>query len=267
MQSITMMDFYNACKLGNVQTVNEFLADRSFDPNGGEYNAINIASGNGQVEVLKILLGDGRIDPSQNDDEAMYNACSWGHLNIVKLLVEDGRSKPNSKMFVHSCECQHLDVVEYLIDHPNVDPGYDNNEAIRSACVRGDYTIAKFLLQNPRVNPSDGDNAPIKCAVMGSGEIVRLLLKDSRVDPTVNENQPLRVALFWCNLDSIYALLEDPRIWSSPRVQIEIHTLEAVARSYDMEMLEKLFRYGGERLLAHLPILREKYPNEMATFG
>jgi hypothetical protein len=53
----------------------------------------------------------------------------------------------------------------------------------------------KFLLQDPRINPSAAGNYSIKTAAEnGHVKVIRELLKDTRVDAAVDNNYPIRKA-------------------------------------------------------------------------
>ena len=72
----------------------------------------------------------------------------------------------------------HIQVVERLLQDPRVDPSAGNNYAIRMASHRDHIHVVERLLQDPRVDPSAGDN---QAYCHANPEIANLLTKDIRV--------------------------------------------------------------------------------------
>lgn len=255
------MDFTTACLDGNLGRVKEFLADGTFDPVSAESDAVECAVMSGCLDVVRVLLEDGRVDPSGGgENAALMEACVNGDLGMVQLLMGDTRVTPNSDMLVVSCSCGHLDVVKCLINHPNVDPGYSNNLAMVSACENAQGEIMQFLMKYR----DDVNEKCMEIASFGSIDSLRHLLQDGRLCPTANNNKALRVALEWLNYSAINLLLDDQRVWNSPRVPVDLYVLENVAATGDIELMDKLLMYGGE---IHLPTLLERFPREMEYFA
>ncbi|KAJ3024240.1 UNVERIFIED_CONTAM: hypothetical protein HDU68_008268 [Siphonaria sp. JEL0065] len=65
-----------------------------------------------------------------------------------------------------------------------------NNRAIRWMCRSGYLEVVKYLLQDPRVDPTD-DCLP-NAAEFGRYNIVAYLMKDSRVDPSAGHKYSIR---------------------------------------------------------------------------
>jgi hypothetical protein len=58
-----------------------------------------------------------------------------------------------------------------------VDPSARNNLPLRRACMKGYNIIVRLLLNDTRVNPSDGDNESLVNAVKANNtKIVRMLM-------------------------------------------------------------------------------------------
>ena len=91
----------------------------------------------------------------------------------------------------------------------------------------GNFEIAQFLLQDPRVNPSDDalvdalyevSYAPFKetCTSGNYLKILDLLLQDPRIDPTFDDNVVIKKAVNSGNFEIVERLLQDPRVF--PRI-------------------------------------------------
>ena len=54
---------------------------------------------------------------------------------------------------------KHPDVIEALIQYPTFDPSYKHNQLIRWASSNGHINLVRKLMEDPRVDPSDLNNA------------------------------------------------------------------------------------------------------------
>jgi hypothetical protein len=94
-----------------------------------------------------------------------------------------------------ACENGWINIVNYLLECPRVNPGVVDNICIRSAALSGHLDVVKKLLADPRVNPAAYNNHAIQCAVLGDNiEIVKLLIADPRVNPAANDNYAYKKA-------------------------------------------------------------------------
>jgi hypothetical protein len=67
------------------------------------------------------------------------------------------------------------------LDDPRVDPGESNNLPIRSATRNKKHSIVELLLQNQRVDPTANENEALKTAIENNDlRMVQLLLSDDR---------------------------------------------------------------------------------------
>jgi ankyrin repeat protein len=104
------------------------------------------------------------------------------------------------------------------------DPSQKNNKAIRWACLTGNVHVVKYLLRDPRVDPSADLNFGLRMASekgmvsstylnnQGYLEIVKLLLKHPLVDPTSHDNLIFTWAVERGHLEIVQELLQDKRI-------------------------------------------------------
>lgn len=122
--------------------------------------------------------------------------------------------------FIKAIEKGDIQTVEKLL--PQVDPSANNNLAIQKACgysgTRGaaehfHILIVKWLLADPRVNPSDNDNEAIQIAIrQDNKKVVELLLANSRIDLSSDGNWIIKWASEKGYLGIVKMLLADPRV-------------------------------------------------------
>jgi hypothetical protein len=113
--------FIEACQLGNIEKVNDYLEKRlqTYDQLPISY-ALYIASKHGQISIVDRLLHDEREDLCING--ILLYTIAENYVEIVDLLLKD----------------------------PRIDPSAFNNQAIRLAKSRGMIEMVNCLLQDPR---------------------------------------------------------------------------------------------------------------------
>lgn len=90
-------NFQEACRNGNIKAVNDILNNPAFSKEelnkANEYNITPFGSAvlNNQYDIVKILLNDERLTtlngPLRHGRTPLYLACECSHLDIVKLLM------------------------------------------------------------------------------------------------------------------------------------------------------------------------------------
>jgi hypothetical protein len=88
--------------------------------------------------------------------EDLYLESKQGLLEKVTLLLQN-RNIPPFKLlnaFLSATINGHLAVVERLLQDPRVDPSAGNNGAIQNASANGHLEVVERLLQDPRVDPN-----------------------------------------------------------------------------------------------------------------
>jgi len=112
-------------------------------------------------------------------------ACTYNKEPIVKYILENYITSKDINyysLFSNACYEQSLDVMEYLINHKNVDVTYASCEMFRYACEHGKYNTAEFLIHHPKIDPTILDNYALRYAYLNyNPDIIDLLLKDIRV--------------------------------------------------------------------------------------
>jgi hypothetical protein len=102
--------------------------------------------------VLKKFLRFPDVNPSARDNTILRNAVKMGEKNIVELLLSDHR---------------------FQLDE------FTNCEILCEACTKKDPSIAKILLNHPKINPTTFDI--FSAAILGGNTtIFKLLIKDVR---------------------------------------------------------------------------------------
>jgi hypothetical protein len=224
-------DFFDAIKDRNTEMVRLLLLDPNFNPAENDNKALREASETGNTDVVELLLaykGNYIIYPEANNNEAIREASKNGHTEVVRLLLEyDGKyyktdpylTQSDNKL-IRSASKRGLDQYEahrFLDYHRKshgyylIDPGANNNEAIREASKNGHTKVVELLLKDRRVNPNEALRDASK---NGHIKVVKLLLKDRRVNPTVNNNEALREANKNGHTRVVQLLLKDDRVLS-----------------------------------------------------
>lgn len=110
--------------------------------------------------------------------------------------------------------CKNNDNIEKIIDLlKTIDLSINDNTPIQIACDTGHIEAVKYLLQDPRVDPSAMDcYALILAAARGHSEIVSLLLQDERIDPSIHENEALRRTVIFGHTETVNVLMEHYKV-------------------------------------------------------
>jgi ankyrin repeat protein len=104
-----------------------------------------------------------------------------------------------------------FELIEFLLNYSVVDSTVD--AALQLASYNGWFEAVKLLLQDPRTDPTDEDNYPIRVASQfGRLQVVKLLLQDPRVDPAASNNYSIRFASYNGHLEVVKLLLQDQRV-------------------------------------------------------
>lgn len=102
-------------------------------------------------------------------------------VNLFKHYLENKDVNLNN-LFVNACSHGHYKIAKLLLEDPNVDPSEYNNQAIQEACKNGFLKIVNLLLSDPRVDPSDSNNSALELACKHNNlHIIDTLLEDQRV--------------------------------------------------------------------------------------
>lgn len=239
---------------GHLEVVKLLLEDPRVDPTDQENYAIVAASAMGHWKVVQLLLSDPRVDPTDQVEGAMREATVNGHVKVVELLLDDGRSDPNNFMVYLASRQGHDKVVELLLADTRVEIGnLVINLALDSACANGYLKVVKRLLNDARIDPSQGRQRAI-CAASEEGhdKVVRLLLKHPKVDPGANQSDALFKASKKGHWKVVELLLKDPRV--DPRASDYAAFREAMGQGHlkVVELFLKDCRVNNDQRLLKL---------------
>lgn len=105
-----------------------------------------------------------------NDKETLRMLCDF-------LGKNNERNVDFNRLLYHVCEFGKLNTLKFMLKLCNIDPGANENYAIRVASNYGQLEVVKLLLQCVEVNPSAYYHDAIMLAICGGHfEIVKILL-------------------------------------------------------------------------------------------
>ncbi|KAI8914452.1 hypothetical protein EDD86DRAFT_199375 [Gorgonomyces haynaldii] len=124
------------------------------------------------------------IDPFFTHLKAVWWTAERGDVPLVDLLLS---IPPGDKLVNYALqqavEHNQIQLVQWLLDHTEADPAFQDNISIVRAAKKGYSEIVNILLADERVNPGAQENAAFEHAtVQGHIDIISRLLQDPRVD-------------------------------------------------------------------------------------
>ncbi len=136
--------------------------------------------------------------------------------------------------FIFACSLGYYQIVDLLLTHPQVDPHYGSDVAIKNAVINGDYQLLKRLVKGKHV---DQNSFPAVMLAIKNGHyyILKLLLKDKRIDPSTNDNIAIINSVAYSQYNMVKLLLKDPRV--DPSAQNNKAICKAARRSYQIAKL------------------------------
>jgi len=172
----------------------------------------------------------------------LWRACSDGDFAFVVSLLEGNNGRPlnlnwsdpdhDRTAFYRACSHGYLDIVQYLMKNPNIDPvkaQIQGATPFNIACQQGHAGVVKTLMNDPRIDVNSRDTRTrtpfFMAAKNGHVEVMKLLLQDERVDPNAvghDNTTPFKMACLNGHYLAVELLLDDPRI--DPN-QPDVHNL------------------------------------------
>lgn len=153
----------------------QFLIERGADPTVNEYEAVRMAVQSREQTVGQYLLSlPGILVPVldyylNNDRHDLNEVIRYGMGPAYTGNVND--------IFIWAAEIGSIELVNLELRNA-VDPGYNNNTAIRAAAKNGHLDIVQLLAPNPKVDVTVDNNAPFRFAVeQGYSDIVLYLFR------------------------------------------------------------------------------------------
>ena len=123
----------------------------------------------------------------------MKKVASKGYHQVLILLVDLGVIYVPDDMYPfemtqilqRSSQQGHFEIVQRLLQKDlasKVIPSANKNHALRMASRKGKFKVVQLLLNNDRVDPTDGSNDAVRLATQnGHDDVVNLLMTDPRV--------------------------------------------------------------------------------------
>ena len=211
---------YYAARHGQAEALHILLRDGRFDPTVKGGRAIVTASKHGHAEAVRVLLADPRVDPAVDENDAIRLAVIEKHAEVVRILLADPRVDPSdvdNEAISVAVTDRSMEIVQMLLADPRVDPNYRSSEVFFHTETPRDEQMLRMFLAHPRIKLW----TEILDAMVGEHTpdigIVRMLLQDGRLDPTEGDNTILYDAVQYNHADVVRALLEDGR--TDPRAQ------------------------------------------------
>lgn len=126
---------------------------------------------------------------------------------------DDGRyDKSDFDALVWACEHGNIRVVRFLLQNPRLRPSDDHNIALNMACHKNHCNIIKLLLQDPRVNVEGMPHVIDGLLRDGRLDALKILVNDPRYDPSAHKNHLIRELAKYGHLNLIKFVLKDPRV-------------------------------------------------------
>lgn len=153
-------------------------------------------------------------------NEFFLAAAEHGDVNVIKKILAHSCVDANSIAIDLAARAGHVEVVRLLLKDGRINPGADDNYAIRWAARRGHTEVVRLLLEDGRVDPTDVNDEAIRLAIQkGHVEIVKLLIEHG-CDP--DDSNSIATAAERGHTDMVKLLLH----YVSPRA-IDIGTVVA----------------------------------------
>jgi ankyrin repeat protein len=218
---------------GNLELLLQLLADHRMEK--GDHvidNAIYSASRHAQAPIIHRLLQFPTAGTTEPYGGAIVQACNHDDLALVNVLLKHAKTdfaESCSQALVNASGAGFDEIVQRLLDVPNIYPAIHDNRAIEEAARGGHETVVAILLRDRRVFPT---NETLRQAVNnGHRSIVKWLLQDPRVNPTWGNYRCFSHQIRDGNMDMLFLLLQDRRVNPISR-EIDGTILKAARRDH-----------------------------------
>jgi ankyrin repeat protein len=220
LQAIEKNDIWYPVSLGDINTV-LIIMELDYDPSINNDKALIYAIQSKNLKMLKLILSDQRVNIIKNGYMALQEAIYDSNFDMVEYLLKyteiDPSANNNSAIYTLAGNIaqnpidreNNIKIARLLLEDPRVNP----SEALSMAVHTGNIDIINLLLENKRVDPSNNNNSLIiRASSKGYFNVVKKLLLDPRVDPSANGNSALRSASRHDHYDIVKLLMSDPRV-------------------------------------------------------
>lgn len=155
------------------------------------------------------------------------------------LLEDDLFSISNSLHHALNSAIQHgsKNIVRLLLEHPNANPGFNNNELIKTALKYKKNDMLSLLISDYDLNPFEYKSTSEILSETSSPECLEILLNDSRYDKSFNLSSLLVSATMSRHDDILLFLLNECKLESSDRFEL---ALFAASEKNNIKIMELL---------------------------
>ncbi|KAI9328056.1 hypothetical protein BDR26DRAFT_940126 [Obelidium mucronatum] len=198
-----------------------FVVYPNFNPGSQEDRLLQWAVNMRQKRVIEMLLKDPRVCPLESTKLylewrageyiiALHRAVLWTRVPfaslpisrwkewepILFLLLQDARVDITDDFLQDLFKWGGADALAAALENPSADFGMKDNLLLSDACASGDLKLVRIILSSSRVDPTAGNNYPLRIAYSrGHRDVVDLLLHDERVDITPEERSIFEICL------------------------------------------------------------------------
>lgn len=184
-----------------------------------------------QTQMLKLLLSRYDIIKNRGKNIALYYSTKFNNIDMTEFLLDNHiyDDKLLENIFLELCVDGKVDIVKCFLLNSQINPSFDNNLFLQSACNNYQYEVVNVLLSNKTkcsgrlfFNSSNWESAdPSEITIFKYQacenfiNCIKRLLLDDRFDPCKNKNKLLNQVIKFKLFDLSKLLLTDQRIIQS----------------------------------------------------
>jgi hypothetical protein len=92
-------------------------------------------------------------------------------------------NSPLNSIFAEACALGLVDIINLMIVNPNINPMYNNNNALNNACKNYKYNVVKILIDSNRIDQHAGYYVALRNAIeMNNIEMFKILFDDNNLN-------------------------------------------------------------------------------------
>jgi len=204
-------------------------------------------------KIAKMVLKTKPKYVKQTTQDFLLYAIQSGCLEAVTQLLQDKHLKnqliqgltPHHYALTIACRNDQLDIIQALLQDPQIDPSINNNYVLQWACQEGHVDIVKTLLQDTRVFSIIGEEVLEWACQEGHVDIVKDLLKDQTVAELTVFDYPLQCACREGHLEIVkeilaYQTIQSQKINQNLIAEKILIALEVAKDNNQFKMIELL---------------------------
>ncbi len=239
-----------AAKYGHVDTVSYLLTFSAVDACAANGDALVQAIARGHLSVVEVLLAHPPCLALCYTNYFVYSALGrQGSVDMVRLFGMTGALMDlgaRTAVVKEAMAAGHVDIVRYMVDvWPCAYPQSWWEDGFVFAARLGHVGMVEYLLSEAHVNPGCQDDAALRfAAAFGHIQMVHLLLErfGGFVNPAAQDHFALRHAAMYGYVDIVQALLGFPMCDARAMDQA---ALRFAARAGQTEMVSLLLAWRG----------------------